>query len=61
MKRQYIHPMLVIQQILPSYLMTTSNPQGFGLGSDITYGGEDEDGTIVPSVKSNSVQWEEWE
>lgn len=61
MKKQYIHPIIMIQQIFPSYLMTTSNPRGVGLGSDITYGGEDEDGTIVPSVKANSVQWEGWE
>lgn len=51
----------MIQQVYPSYLMTTSNPLGTGLGADITYGGEDEDGIFVPAVKSNSVLWENWE
>ena len=40
---------------------TFSTAQGAGLGADIVYGGEDEDGSIVPAVKSNSVDWAEWE
>ena len=52
---------MVIQNVCTAYLLTASTAQGAGLGADIVYGGEDEDGSIVPAVKSNSVDWAEWE
>ena len=61
MKKIYNRPTMVIQNVCTAYLMATSTAQGAGLGADIVYGGEDEDGSIVPAVKSNSVNWSEWE
>ena len=61
MRKQYIQPTLNLITISPMSLMAVSNVEGYGLGADIQYGGEDEDGTVIPSVKSNPVSWSDWE
>lgn len=57
MKKTYIIPYVSSIKILDEKPIATS---GVGSNNGITYGGVDESGTIEPSVKENTFDFE-WE
>ena len=62
MRKNYKRPSIVIFQTseIQELLTASNNFKGAGVGSDIEYGGEDENGTIDPSVKRSDLDWPDW-
>lgn len=48
-----------IAEIGKCMVLSDSGVSGEGLGEDIGYGGEDEDGTIDPASRRKSDVWED--
>ena len=60
MKRTYIVPTMEIANIGRCTVLAGSGVSGGeGLGEDIDYGGEDEDGTIDPASRKKHDVWED--
>lgn len=61
MIKKYNKPEIKSSRLTTSTILAGSYFRGAGVGEDIEYGGDDEEGIIDPSVKSNSFEWSNWE